>query len=168
MFLDESGVNQNMTRMYGWSEKGSRTIGEVPSSQGNRVTMLSAISINGMVSPMIFEGFLTTEIFLLYLENFLLKDLQEGTTIFMDNCRCHLSEKVKELIESKKCFLRYLPRYSPELNPIELSWSQIKSHFRKLNPRTITQVKQALSESINIVTSQNSLNYFKHSKYYIG
>lgn len=168
VFLDESGFNQNMTRMYGWSEKGSRVIGQVPSSQGKRVTILSAIGINGMISPLIFEGFLTTEIFLLYLEKFLLEDLSEGTTIFMDNCKCHLSEKVRELIESKKCILRYLPRYSPEFNPIELSWSQIKSHFKKLNPRTINEIEVAISKSIEMVTPQNAINYFRHSNYLVA
>ena len=166
MFIDESGVNQDMVRLYGRSEVGKRANGEKPCSRGTRTTIISGLNLSGMVGSFIFEGYLNLEILLIYLSEVLLPELKAGTVIFMDNLSAHKSPRVEELVNSWGCKVDYIPRYSPEFNPIELSWSKIKNYIRAKTPRTLQEVQITIGEAINLITISDSKNFFKHCGYF--
>jgi len=104
---------------------------KVKSLQG--LSIISALNYNRkeLFAPFYYEGYTNKEVFTLWVEKVLLPELQPNQIIIMDNATFHKSEKVKELIESKNCFLLYLPKYSPDLNPIEHCWYPLKVKIRK-------------------------------------
>ncbi len=130
-YIDEAGIDMFITREYGWEQIGSRVYGE---SYGKRYARESFIAgeIDGkIIAPFCYTGTCDSYTFNLWLKNFLLPELNPGTTIVMDNASIHKSDETKELIKSYKCKQLFLPAYSPDLNPIEHLWSRIKSIIRK-------------------------------------
>ena len=141
VFLDESGVNTDMTRIYGRSMGGSRTVDKVPLNTPANTTILSSVRINGETSYTTYSGGTTGEKFVEYLRNTLIPTLHDGDIIVMDNMRSHHVKAVSEVINNcpKKLKLLYLPPYSPDFNPIEKMWSKIKAILRKLRVRTLAE-----------------------------
>lgn len=131
VFLDESGAEDNMTREYGWSIKGSRCYGEKVYQHKERISMIAALCNGNIIAPLIFEGNCNKEIFESYVRDILIQELKPGQTVVMDNINFHKNSKVKELIESVGCSILFLPTYSPDLNPIEHYWFKIKNEIRK-------------------------------------
>ena len=132
MYMDESGIDDNEHRLYGWNEKGTRLHGLKPGYKKKRVSIMSALCNKQLQAPFIFEGYCTTEMMIQYTEQILLPTLKEGQFVIMDNASFHKSPKIKQLIESAGCKLIYLPPYSPDFNPIEHYWHKIKNSIRKL------------------------------------
>ena len=133
-YLDESGFDLNMVREYGYSLKGKRLLSE---RSGNRKgKRLSVIGIRNhehkLLCPFIFNGSINKELFIAYLKRVLLPNLPKNSYLIIDNASFHKGEYIEELIKSYNINLIYLPTYSPDLNPIEKKWSQIKSWYRKL------------------------------------
>jgi len=122
-----------MIKEYGYQLKSERLLADRSGKRGKRISVIGARDYkNNLIAPMRFEGYTDKTVFMAYLEQVLLPILKEGQFIIMDNASFHKGDEVKELIESKGCKLKYLPKYSPDLNPIEKKWSQIKAWFRKL------------------------------------
>lgn len=167
MFIDETGVNQDMTRNYARSLVGDRALSLKPCSKGKRTTLVAGLSKDGIVGSFIFQGYMDNCVFNFYVSEVLLKDIEKGSVIFMDNASVHKSSQLENIISSKGCYLVYLPRYSPEFNPIEMAWSKIKSYVRGKNPRTLQEVEQSLMQAIRTITTQDSINYIKHAGYSI-
>lgn len=132
MFLDESGIEDNACPLYGWSVKGSRCYGKRAYQHKRRVSMIAGLCNAKIIAPIIFEGTCDTKVFLSYVEQILIKELQTGQIVIMDNINFHKNSKVKELIESVGCKIMFLPTYSPDLNPIEHYWFKIKHDIRKV------------------------------------
>lgn len=167
IFIDETGTTKNMTLPYGRAPEGKRAVGVRPVSQGRRVSVIGALSPNGLEDCMTFEGTLNGEIFLYYLNNFLCPALKEGQVVITDNAKAHKVGGVKELIESKGAKLIYLPPYSPELSPIELCWSKIKQFLKKAEARTEESLNGAISEVLNTITKNDAKGWFGHCGYVI-
>ena len=119
VFLDESGVNTNMTRIYGRAIGGARAVDKAPLNTPANTTILSSVRLNGKISYATYSGRTTGEKFVNYLSNTLLLTLNKGDVIVMDNMRSHHVQAVKEVIEKAEMELIYLPPYSPDYNPIE-------------------------------------------------
>ena len=136
VFIDETSVNTNMTRLFGRAPRGERVIGRVPFSAWKTVTFVAALRHDGMTAPMMIKGAMNGEAFLAYVEQCLVPTLKRGDIVVMDNVSVHKVEGVREAIEAASATLRYLPPYSPDLNPIELSYSAFKAFLRKCAERT--------------------------------
>jgi hypothetical protein len=121
VFLDETAVTTSMVRLRGRAPRGVRVIGRVPLGAWKTITFIGAMRHNKMTAPMAFEGAMTGEMFLAYLEQCLCPTLWRGDIVVIDNCRAHISPRVREIIERAGATLRYLPKYSPDFNPIEMS-----------------------------------------------
>lgn len=132
MFLDESGIEDNACPLYGWSIKGTRCYGTRAYIHKRRVSMIAGLCNHKIIAPVIFEGSCDTEVFLSYVEQILIKELNHGQIVVMDNINFHKNPKVKELIESVGCSIMFLPTYSPDLNPIEHYWFKVKHQIRKV------------------------------------
>ena len=117
VFIDETAVSTNMVRLRGRAPRGVRVIGAVPLGRWETITFVAALRHNKMVAPMVVEGAMTGEMFLAYVENCLVPTLRRNDIVVMDNCRVHLGTGIGRAIETVGATLRYLPKYSPDLNP---------------------------------------------------
>ena len=162
VFLDESGVNTNMTRIYGRSLGGARSVDKAPLNTPVNTTILSSIRINGETSYTTYSGGTTKDKFIEYLKNVLIPSLHEGDIIVMDNMRTHHVKEVSEIINNseKLLTLLYLPPYSPDFNPIEMMWSKIKSVLRMIKIRNISMLPDAIKTAFSKITSSDCIGWF--------
>jgi transposase len=130
-FIDESGVNLALTRLYGRAPRGERVIGAVPQNYGAHVTMLAALGSHGVEAVMTIEGAPDAAVFRAYVEQVLRPTLHPGDIVIMDNLRAHKAVGIREAIEQSGARLLYLPPYSPDLSPIERCWAKLKTYLRK-------------------------------------
>ena len=139
-------------------------IGAVPLGRWETITFVAALRHNKMVAPMVVEGAMTGEMFLAYVENCLLPMLRRNDIVVMDNCRVHLGTGIRRAIETVGATLRYLPKYSPDLNPIEMPYSKFKTFLRKVAARTIPSLYRAIRSFIPQLILKCA-NYFRHAGY---
>ena len=166
VFLDESGVNINMTRFYGRAKGKKRVYDYVPAKRTKCTTLLSSVRLDGTIVKKIFQGALNGKIFLDYIKNILVPTLHEGDVVVMDNLSCHKVKGVKEAIESVKASVLYLPPYSPDFNPIEMMWSKIKSLLRKWKARTSNMLTFFIHKAFFSVTIKNIRHWFSECGYH--
>jgi transposase len=162
IFLDEVGATLNLTLEEGRAVRGQRVYGHQPTARGQRSSTIGALSSQGVETALGFEGPLNGAVFLYFLVHFLCPVLKPGQVVVVDNARAHQVDGVVELIEATGARVRYLPPYSPDLNPIELAWSKVKHALRKAQARTREALYEALSQALDTLTPANAQGYFKH------
>ena len=165
VFIDETSVNTNMVRLYGRAPYGVRLVEHVPFGQWETMTFVSALRHDGMVAPMLIEGPMNGELFLAYVEQCLAPTLKPNDIVVMDNLASHKVAGVVEAIEAAGATLRYLPQYSPDLNPIEMPFSKFKAYLRKLAQRTIPGIRRGIRSFLASLTGQECANYLRHAGY---
>ena len=165
MFIDETAVSTNMVRLRGRAPRGVRVIGTVPLGRWETITFVAALRHNKMVAPMVIEGAMTGEMFLAYVENCLVPMLRRNDIVMMDNCRVHLGPGIRRAIEKAGATLRYLPKYSPDLNPIEMPFSKLKASLRKAAERTIPRLRRRIARFACTLAAREACNYFRHAGY---
>lgn len=146
VYLDESGVNENLQREYGWSPRGEKVHGEVSGKARKRLSMIAALNAKDMKAPFFFEGYTDTGVFNGWITDCLIPELKIGQTVILDNASFHKSPQTKMLIEGAGCYLKYLPTYSPDFNPIEQQWAILKARIRKHR-----QQNESINSTINNV-----------------
>lgn len=132
VFIDESGIEDNVRSLGGWSEIGIECFGERPYRHTRRISMIAGLCKNKIIASAMFEGCCDSSVFKAYMEQILLKHLNPGQTIVMDNISFHKTIHVQNMIKSAGCNVLYLPTYSPDLNPIEHFWFKIKQLIRSI------------------------------------
>jgi transposase len=165
VFIDETAVSTNMVRLRGRAPRGVRVIGTVPLGTWETITFVAALRHNKMTAPMVLKGAMTGEMFLAYVEQCLVPTLRRNDIVVMDNCRVHMSPSIREAIEKERATVRYLPKYSPDLNPIELPYSKFKGFLRKVAARTVPGLSRAIRSFIPLLSPQECANYFTHAGY---
>jgi len=165
VFLDETGVNIAMARQYARSPQGERVHTSKPVNKGKNMTVLGALSLDGIIASLTVEGSTDEQVFLTYVETILLPTLHAGQVVFMDNLSSHQVAGVKEAIESVGARLEYLPPYSPDLSPIEKCWSKFKAILRAKAARTRDVLDQAITEALAMITPQDARGWFAHCGY---
>lgn len=141
VFLDESGVNTNLTQLYGRNLSSKRVIDYVPLNTPKSATVLSSIRLSGEKAFTTYTGGTTGERFISYLRDILIPTLKPGDIVVMDNIRSHHVKAVGEPLHKNGMILLYLPPYSPDLNPIEMMWSKMKAILRKWKVRKAKRFK---------------------------
>jgi transposase len=164
-FIDESSAQLNLTRRYGWAPTAERVVDSVPENHGCNLTTVAALGLSGVEAPLIFEGAMNGEIFRTYVEQNLAPTLQSGDVVIMDNLPAHKVNGVLELIHARGATLLFLPPYSPDLNPIELCWSKIKSALPRAKARTLDALIQALAQALSSVSLTDIIHWFAHRGY---
>jgi transposase len=167
-FLDESGINIDLTRLYGRAAPGERVVDSVPQPSGPQTTTLAVIGWNGITAPQVLSGSVNGSVFYGYIEQCVLPTLQSGDILFMDNLPAHKVAGLEDLVRSHGARLIYLPPYSPDFNPIELAWSKVKSILRRLKARTFSDLIDALKEALQAITTQDIHAWFAHCGYAIN
>ncbi len=160
VFLDESGVNTDMTRIYGRSIGGNRCVDKAPLSKPQSTTILSSVRLNGETAYTTYQGGTTCEKFIDYLKSVLAPTLNEGDIVVMDNMRTHHAKAVKKVIDELQINVIYLPPYSPDFNPIENMWSKIKAILRKLKVRVLSELPSAVDLAFSFVSQSDCLGWF--------
>lgn len=165
VFIDETGANTKMIRRYGWGPKSERVVCDVPFGHWKTTTFVGALRITGMTAPLVVDGAMNGELFLAYVQQQLIKTLQPGDVVIMDNLSSHKRAGVREAIESVGARLTYLPPYSPDLNPIELAFSKLKTLLRKSAERTVESLWTRIGQLVDEFTPEECRNYFRHCGY---
>jgi transposase len=165
VFIDETSVNTNMVRLYGRCPCGVRLVDHVPFGQWKTMTFVSALRHDAMVAPMLIEGPMTGELFLAYVKQCLAPTLKPNDIVVADNLASHKVVGVVEAIEAAGATLRYLPQYSPDLNPIEMPFSKFKAYLRKLAQRTVPGIRHSIRSFLSSLKGQECANYLSHAGY---
>lgn len=165
VFIDETAVSTNLVRLRGRAPRGVRLIGRAPLGEWKTVTFVAALRHNKMTAPMMIEGAMTGETFLAYVEQCLVPTLKRNDIVVADNFPAHKVPGVQVAIEKVGATLRYLPKYSPDLNPIELPYSKFKAFLRKAAERTIPGLYRAIRSFVPQLSKRECANYFKHAGY---
>ena len=152
VFLDECGSNIALTPLYARAPKGERARGSVPRNRGKNMTLIAALSLEGMGASMILEGGVNAPAFESYVEQVLAPSLQPGQVVVMDNLSVHKVARVQQLIEERGCHLLFLPAYSPDFSPIEETFSKIKAFLRRAGARTREALQEAIAQALLTVT----------------
>lgn len=165
MFIDETWAKDNMTRLRGRSRRGRRLIGKIPLARWHTTTFLAALRLDGMTAPMVLDGPIDGAWFLAYVEQVLCPTLRPGDIVIIDNLGSHKSDKVRLAIEACGASLLYLPKYSPDLNPIENAFAKLKALLRKAAARTLDQLHRAVAAGIDAFSLKECANYFTAAGY---
>jgi len=165
IFIDESGLSTKMARLRGWAPKGERCRAAIPHGHWKTVTFVGGLTLTGFVAPMLLDGPMDGECFLAWTEQMLAPALRPGDIVVMDNLAAHKVAGVRQAIEACGAELRYLPPYSPDLNPIENAFAKLKAHVRKSAARTLDALERAAANALQQFKPEQCANFFAHAGY---
>jgi len=165
IFFDESGVNISMTRAYGRALTCERVYGSVPKNWGDNVTLCAGLTCDGLIAPLRIDGAMDGDTFEAYIEQFVVPELRPGDIVLMDNLSSHKRTSIGGLIAKAGADLVYLPPYSPDLNPIEMIWSKVKSVLRKIAARSLDALDDAILVALRAVSPAYAAGCFRHAGY---
>jgi putative transposase len=154
-----------MTRLYRWAPRGRRLVDKVPHGHWKTSTFLAALRCDRVEAPCLFDGPINGERFLAYVTKFLVPALKPDDIVVADNLGSHKGKAVRKAIRSAGARLLFLPKYSPDLNPIEQVFAKLKTLVRKDEPRTFDAVSDALKNALAQVAPSESANYLRHAGY---
>lgn len=165
VFIDETAITTNMVRVRGRCPRGERLVSYVPQGEWKTITFIAGLRLNRMTAPMVIEGAMNGPAFLAYIEQCLGPTLRRGDIVALDNCPVHKVAGVKEAIEARGATVEYLPPYSPDLNPIEMSFSKFKAYMRKFSERTVGTLWRRVGAFVRTLSRAECRNYFRHAGY---
>ncbi|WP_342751024.1 IS630 family transposase [Termitidicoccus mucosus] len=165
VFIDESAAKTNMTRLRGRAPKGQRLVCHAPHGHWGTTTMISSVRLDGTTACMTIEGATNTEVFQSYVREILVPTLRPADIVVMDNLGAHKNDRTLALIEQAGAQVRFLPAYSPDLNPIEMMWSKVKALLRKAQARTHSDLLNAIASALLAVSPQDALGWFSACGY---
>lgn len=165
VFIDESAAKTNMTRLRGRVRGGQRLHDHTPGSHWHTVTMLGSIRLDGVTSCLVIEGATDSDVFREYVRQVLGPTLRPGDIVICDNLAAHRDAETQKLVEARGAELRFLPAYSPDLNPIEMMWSKVKAHLRQAKARTDPELLTAIAEAFQSVSAADAQGFFRHAGY---
>ncbi len=166
VFLDETGSNITMARRYGRSKRGRPVYGTVPHRRGKNLPVVGAISASGgLLAHRSLDGAMTGAAFLAFATEALIPALRPGQVVVMDNLSAHKTKAVRSAFHAAGVGVVYLPRYSPEFNPIELCWAKVKARLRAVGARTREALRTAVSEALALVEVEEVRRCVRHCGY---
>jgi transposase len=154
-----------MTPLRGWCPRGQRLKAKAPYGHWKTMTFLAALRHDRIEAPWLLDGPINGERFLLYVEAVLLPTLRPGDIVIVDNLGSHKGKRVRAAVRKVGAHLIFLPKYSPDLNPIEQVFSKLKHLLRKAAARTVETVCKAIGQLLGTFTAQECTNYFKNAGY---
>ena len=165
VFIDETALNTKMARLYGRSPVGQRCLGSVPHGHWQTSTFIAALRYERIDAPFLIEGAANTEVFAAYVRQVLCPELHAGDVVILDNLCIHKTPVVARLIQARGATVRYLPPYSPDLNPIEMAFAKLKSHLRKTAARTLADLQPAVASALAQFEASHCCGFFRHAHY---
>jgi transposase len=167
VFVDETGIDTRMTRAHARAARGRRAPGAVPWGRCERLTVIGALALDGVVASMSVAAATGTAVFLAFAEQVLAPALRgrPEAIVVMDNLAAHKAEAVRAALDRAGLSHRYLPPYSPDLNPIEPAWSKLKARLRALGARTREALDEALGPALAAITARDARAWFRLAGY---
>jgi transposase len=164
VFIDETGIDTRMTRAYARARRGRRAIGR---GRWERLTVLGALALDGIVASRSVAAATGTAVFLAFTEEVLVPVLRDrpDALVVMDNLAAHKAEKVREALDRAGLSHRYLPSYSPDMNPIEPAWSKLKTRLRAVGARSREALEAALGPALATITARDARGWFRLAGY---
>jgi transposase len=165
IFLDETGARTDMTRRHAWAPVGERALGRAPGGHWKTTTFLAGLTAQGLIAPFVLDGPMDRAIFTEYVRQILVPELRPGDLVILDNLPGHKGEEAAALIAAAQAQLRFLPPYSPDLNPIEMAFAKLKALLRKAAKRTRDELWNAIAQHLDDFTPPECANYIRHAGY---
>lgn len=165
VFIDETGASTKMARRCGRARRGERCIAAVPHGHWRTTTFVGGLRLSGVTAPMTLDGAMDGPAFRAWVEHMLAPTLAPGDIVVMDNLPAHKQAAVRIAIEARGAELRYLPPYSPDLNPIEMAFSKFKALLKKAAARTVEALWAAIAKALPSISGQDCRSYFTAAGY---
>lgn len=165
VFIDETALNTKMARLYGRSPIGRRCLGRVPHGHWQTTTFIAALRWDRIDAPFLIEGSANREVFVAYVAQVLCPELREGDLVILDNLCIHKTPTLDRLLAARGAAVRYLPAYSPDLNPIEQAFAKLKSHLRSAAARTLGELNTATASALRAFHPDHCAAFFRHAQY---
>ncbi len=165
VFIDEISVKTNLTRLRGRAPRGERLYGAAPFGSWNTQTFIAGLTSDSLIAPWVIKGAMNGTAFVTYIRTQLAPALEPGTVVILDNLSTHKNAAAARALKDHGCWFLYLPPYSPDLNPIEMAFSKLKAHLRRIGARTFDHLMNALGDICDLFTSQECWNYLKAAGY---
>lgn len=165
VFLDECGVTTDLLRRYGRSPVGVRLRDHTPCAHWDAHTVIATLRVDGVAAPAVFPGPLDAAAFHAYVTTVLVPTLRPGDVVVLDNLAVHKDAAARAAIEAAGAFVRFLPPYSPDFNPIEQAFSKLKAFLRAARPRTFDHICALIADALPRFTPTECANYVRNSGY---
>ena len=165
VFIDETAVKTNLTHLWGRAPVGERLYGTAPFGKWGTQTFIAGLTQNALIAPWVITGAMNAAAFDTYIATQLAPVLEPGTVVILDNLSTHKSPRAAEALRERGCWFLFLPAYSPDLNPIEMAFSKLKTHLRRIGARTFEALFEALGDICNIFDPQECWNFIKAAGY---
>lgn len=161
--IDDMGIITGMSRAYGYAPRGERAVAAELGGHGTRLSVVGALTVDGFLGGLEVLGTVNGDVVEAFITQIVVPHLQPGKIVLLDNARVHHRETLQELIEATGARVLFLPRYSPEYNPIELCWSKIKAWIRTCSPESVPVLQHAFTEAIQQVSKSDAAGWFRHA-----
>jgi transposase len=165
LFLDETSTPTTLTPRYAWAPCGDRAVGRVPRGRWQSITLLATLSPTGMGPSVVLEGALDRATFETYVAELLVPTLRPGQIVICDNLSVHKSAHARQMIAAAGAEVWFLPRYSPDYNPIELAFAKLKQALRRAQARTSDTVVTAIGTAYQTITAHDAQGFFQAAGY---
>ena len=169
VFVDESGTNIALTRLYGWALHDQRATGSVARNHGKNTTLVAALTPDGLHVPWLIEGAMDTATFVWYIREQLGPTLRPGQVVVLDNLSVHKAESIRQALQARHCqllfLLLFLRPYLPDFTPIEQAFSKIKAIVRGIGARTREALWEAVRVAVEAITPDEARAWFAHAGY---
>lgn len=164
-FIDETSVKTNMTKTSGWAPRGQRLVDHAPFGHWRTQTFIGALRHDRLDAPWVISRAMNSEMFDLYVETQLVPTLREGDVVILDNLSSHKSPGAAHALRKIGAWFLFLPPYSPDLNPIEMAFSKLKTLIRKAAARSYDELWQAVGHVCDLFSEEECYNFFKAAGY---
>ena len=168
VFRDETAVKTNLTRLRGWAPCGARLTMDAPFGRWGTQTLIAGLMHDALIAPWVIKGAMDGPAFAAYVREVLIPEIAPGTAVILDNLATHTNKEAAAALKAHGCWFLYLPPYSPDLNPIELAFSKLKAHLRRISARSFTSVFDAIGDICEMYSPLESSNYFQAAGYVAG
>jgi transposase len=163
VFLDETGTPTRLTPLRARAPRGQRAVGRVPRGRWTTVTLLATLTPQGIGPALLIDGATDRSVFETFVEQVLVPALRPGQVVALDNLSVHKSARARDLIAAAGCQLLFLPRYSPDCNPIELAFAKIKQVLRRAEARSFETLVAAAGSALAAITPADARAFFATS-----
>ena len=168
VFIDETSVKANLTRLRGRSLCGEPLQMDAPFGSWGTQTFFAGLTHTDLIAPWVIKVAMNGPAFAAYIREELVPELSPGTVVILDNLATHRNAEATQALQKAGCWFLYLPPYSPDLNPIKQAFSKLKSHLRKAGARSFTELFNAPGQICDLFSPHECWNYFKAAGYVSG
>jgi transposase len=165
VFIDETWTKTNMAPLRGWAPRGERLRAKVPYGHWNTMTFVAALRHDRIEAPWLLDQPMNADRFLLYVQKVLAPTLQPGDMVVVDNLQSHKRADIRQAMRNAGAKLVFLPKYSPDLNPIEQVFAKLKHLLRKAEARSQLAVSRTIGTLLSTYSAEECANYFRNSGY---